>query len=114
MPNLDETMNAIAKESNKNFFRRLFVDDVTADMGNIILNTIKSNSGNRLTNRKDFLRAAIPALWERLGVERIDKAVADAIATLLDNHLIEKWEYQEDNGTMVDYYDLPEEDEDEI
>lgn len=37
----------------------------------------------------------------------------NAIATLIDYHLIEKWEYQEDDGTMVDYYDLPEDDNDD-
>jgi hypothetical protein len=110
MANLDETINAIAKESNENFFRRLFADDVTADIGNIILSAIKNNSSEDLMNLSD-LRAAIPSLWERLGVDRIDKAVNDVIAVLLDNHLIEKWEYQEDDGTMVDYYDLPEEDD---
>lgn len=43
----------------------------------------------------------------------VNDALNEAIATLLDNHLIEKWEYQEDDGAMTDYYDLSEDEDDD-
>ena len=115
MTTLTETIFSSHEERERLAWEKLFPDPLTAHAGDYIVNLLGDGSMDEFQLDANF-RVHVAFIAEAtgspgVGIARTSKAVADAIATLLDNHLIEKWEYQEDDGTMVDYYDLPEEED---
>lgn len=85
-----------------------FPDLLTSQVGERILMTLKASDAQ---NKEQIYLAVSMAVKDlKFHSPTVMRYTDSAIAVLLDNHLIEKWEYQEDDGTMVDYYDLPEED----
>lgn len=88
-----------------------FPDLLTSQVGERILMTLEAAGAQ---NKEQLYLAASMAVKDlKFHSPTVMRYVDSAIATLLDNHLIEKWEYQEDDGAMVDYYDLPEEKDDD-
>ena len=91
-------------------YENLFPDIVSGDIGQCVCDLLAACGVQGVGRIYHEVGTQVFGFLDSKVVEMTNSA----IAVLLDNHLIEKWEYQEDDGTMADYYDLPEDDGDEI